>query len=47
MPPLDRPKLRALYERSGFRPVGQKTVFGFNVTLYVLDLHARKPAKPW
>ena len=34
----DRPKLRALYERCGFRPVGQKTVFGFNVTLYVLDL---------
>ncbi|WP_309573496.1 GNAT family N-acetyltransferase [Deinococcus sp.] len=34
-----RPKLRALYEGSGFRSVGRKTVFGFDVTLDVLDLY--------
>lgn len=29
-----RPKLRALYETFGFQDMGQRTVKGFDVTLY-------------
>ena len=34
----ERPKLRAIYERFGFRLSGRKTVHGFDVALYELGL---------